>query len=53
MVIAGSKVKLLGRPTRGVTFTVLSINKYGKAIIKHSLSGLVYIEHVSYLVLVK
>lgn len=42
MVSIGSKVKIKGKPIRGVSFRVLSIDKYGIAKIKHSLSGVVY-----------
>ena len=42
----GSKVKLKGRQTRGVSFKVISIDRWDNAKIQHSLSGLVYEESV-------
>lgn len=52
-IIVGSKVKLRGRPTRGVSFKVISIDRYMVARIKHSMSELEYFETVYDLELVE
>ena len=42
MIKVGSKCKIKGRPTRGVSFKVISIDKWQRAKIQHSISGLIY-----------
>lgn len=49
----GSKVKLRGRKTRGVSFKVLSIDRWNIAKIQHNLSGFVYEEPLYDLELIK
>ena len=46
MIVVGSKVRLKGRPIKGVSFKVISIDKYGIATIKHSLSSIHYLEEI-------
>lgn len=38
MISIGSKCKIKGKPTRGISFKVLSIDKYGDEKIEHSLT---------------
>lgn len=43
MIKVGSKCRIKGRKTKGVSFKVLSIDKYGNATVKNSVSKLDYI----------
>lgn len=42
MIKVGDKCKIKGRPTRGVSFKVISIDHRMNAKIQHSLSKVVY-----------
>lgn len=42
MIVIGSKVRVKGKPIKGVSFKVLSIDRWQNAKIKHSISGVVY-----------
>lgn len=42
MLKIGSKCKIKGRKTKGVSFKIISIDKWGNATIVHSLSGIHY-----------
>ena len=53
MIKVGSKCKIKGKPTRGVSFKVLSIDKYGEATIEHSLSKICYLIQLYELELMK
>ncbi len=53
MISIGSKCKIKGRPTRGVSFKVISIDKWGDATVRHSLSGVDYVVPLYQLELMK
>lgn len=42
MITIGSKVRVRGKPIKGASFKVLSIDRWQIAKIKHSISGVVY-----------
>lgn len=53
MITVGSKCRLKGKLIKGVSFRVVSINKWGQCDIKHSVSFVVYTVHISELELIK
>lgn len=53
MIKVGSKCRIKGKRIKGVSFKVLSIDKYGNATVKNSISKIDYIVPVHELELMK
>lgn len=53
MIKVGSKCKIKHKPTKGVSFKVVAIDKYGEATIVHSVSGVNYLIPIYELELMK
>ena len=53
MIKTNSKVRIKGKPIKGVSFKVLSVDKYNNATIEHSLSKSAYNISIHELELIK
>lgn len=53
MMKVGNKVVFKEQPVRGVSYTIICIHHNGLVEIKHNISNLVYVKHVSDLKVIK